>query len=242
MQINFIRHGESFNNHMYFLYQNGEKYRLDPALSALGEQQATAFAEFLAENRDEFNFDRILISPFQRTLQTADAFAHLYPDTPKEVWTELYEGGGCRETISRDPLVIRMCTGMGRSEMQKRFPWLIVPEGVTEEGWYHRPDVEPKSHVFYRANLVVEQLLNDYGETEEKIALVSHGAFHAHFINAVLKRTHQPNLWFSLENTGMSQVRYDTAQYHGERWWFDFTNRHEWLRGKGLTRDWRVYS
>lgn len=240
MQIIYIRHAESYNNYLYFVQRSAEKFVLDPPLSEVGQQQAAALAEFLKANQDDFNFDHIYISPFLRTLQTAQAFTPLYPDIPKTVSTLLYEEGGCREIYPGDPPVTILSPGLNRAQMEAQFPAYELPEEITADGWYLLPDVEPVSHTLYRANQLVEQLTAQYGETDAKIALVSHGAFHNYFLHALLKRTPCPDLWFRCENTGMTTVEhgFDPGGDRSPDWWRILSvNRHEWLPEE-LKRDW----
>lgn len=243
MQLVFIRHAESINNYEYFKHRSNEGRLLDPPLSELGAKQALELRDFLAEHKEEFNFDRIYISPFLRTLQTADAFAHLYPDIPKQVWMWIHEGGGCFEIESEEPRITVGMPGLTRSQMMEQFPQFTPTEEITEQGWYFLPGVEPYSHRFYRANYVVEKLVERYGDTDEMIALVSHGGFHNHFTSAIMKMTKQPGLWMEIENTGISSFGLGrTHEGDHPQWRIDYMNRHEWLHGKDLTRNWRVYS
>ena len=243
MQIIFIRHAESENNYQYFLHGNEKKYRLDPPLSGLGERQACALTDFLATHRDEYSFDHILISPTLRTLQTAASFTHLYPDVPKTVWAPLHEGGGFFEILDEETRETKGVTGMGRSEIKGKYPEYEISNEITEEGWYFLPEVEPHSHLIYRAFYVIEYLVKNYGETEQTIALVSHGNFHNHFIHAILRTTPQPRIRLDSFNTAITDVRYVTVDNNpsaeGEKWWFiGPLNRHEWLTENGLLRDW----
>jgi 2,3-bisphosphoglycerate-dependent phosphoglycerate mutase len=241
MKITFIRHAESHNNYLNFLYRNDIDYDLDPPLSELGRRQAAALAEFLESHRQEFNFDRIFISPFLRTLQTADAFSHLYPDFPKTVWMWIHEGGGCFEIESDEPRVTVGNPGMKRSEINAQFPQFSVSEEITEKGWYFLPEVEPYSHEYYRAFYVVDHLVHAYGETDEHIALVSHGNFFNHLVSAIFQGTLKRDRWFTINNTALAQFRYTADASYLPGWWrIEFLNRHEWLHGKDLTRDWSV--
>lgn len=245
MRIYYIRHAESHNNHMYFVHQSSQDRLVDPPLSAVGEQQAAELTAFLAENKAEFAFDRIFVSPFLRTLQTAQSFAHLYPGIPKTVWMWIHEGGGCFEIESEEPFVTLGDPGMTRSEIKAQFPGFEVSEEITDEGWYFLPEMEAHSHRSYRAFHVVDHLIREYGDSQEKIALVSHGGFHNHFTNAILQRTRQPNLWLEIENTAISCFRFKpdpVSEYHRGRWTIDYMNRHEWLHGKDLKRDWPIYN
>ncbi|MEE4195704.1 MAG: histidine phosphatase family protein [Anaerolineae bacterium] len=245
MQLVYIRHAESHNNYMYYLNGSNEGRLVDPPLSELGEKQAVELANFLEEHKQEFNFDRIYISPFLRTLQTAAAFTHLYPDIPKTVWAPLHEGGGCFEIESEEPHVTVGNPGMSRSEIAAQFPEYAVSDEITEEGWYFLPEVEPHSHRFYRAYHVIEELVEKYGETDDRICLVSHGGFHNHLTNAIMSRTRQHNLWLEIDNTAMTEFGFKSdriSEYHKGWWRIEYMNRHEWLHGKDLKRDWSIYS
>jgi broad specificity phosphatase PhoE len=127
--------------------------------------------------------------------------------------------------------------------MREQFPDFSVSDEITEQGWYFLPEVEPYSHRFYRANYVIETLAHQFGESHQKIALVSHGGFHNHLTSAIMKMTRQPDLWMEIENTGISSFGLGrTHETEQPRWRIDYLNRHEWLWGKNLTRDWQVYS
>jgi broad specificity phosphatase PhoE len=248
MKITYIRHAESVNNHSFYMHGNGEKYVLDPPLSELGEQQAAALADFLTANLEEFDFDRIYISPFLRTLQTAAAFSHLYPEIPKIVCPWIYEGGGCREIIRRDPLEVKISSGMGRSEILEKFPDFTVEEDIenpiTDEGWYTLGKVEPESHVFYRAVETIEYFTKQHPYPEEHIALISHGNFFNHLVSAILEGRKQFRFYLGVENTSISQFSYHPYEEnprHPGFWRIEYMNRFEWLRGTDLLRDWSKF-
>jgi broad specificity phosphatase PhoE len=155
----------------------------------------------------------------------------------------IHEGGGCFEIESDEPRVTVGNPGMIRSEILAQFPQFAVSEEITDEGWYFLPEVEAHAHRAYRAFYVVDHLIREFGGTNENICLVSHGGFHNHFTHAVLQRTRQPNLWLEIENTAMTSFRFKpdpVSEYQKGRWTIEYMNRHEWLHGKDLTRDWPV--
>ncbi|MEE4195705.1 MAG: histidine phosphatase family protein [Anaerolineae bacterium] len=239
MNIYFIRHAESTNNVVLYLRRPLEEHVCDPGLSDLGQRQAHALGGFLAENIEEFNFNRIYISPCLRTLQTAAAFTHLYPDAPKIVWPDIHEYGGCAE-IHPVTKARTGCPGMTRSEIKTQFPEYQLSEGVTDEGWYFLPGFEPREIGIARAKRVVQYLIDQFGDSEEKIAIVSHWDFHILFANTLLGLDDNTHTRVVISNTGISTFAYaaDIWADSTEYWWsLVQINRCEWLTDD-LQRDW----
>lgn len=237
MKIYFIRHAESVNNHLWHQYRDNTDRQDDPPLSELGFRQAQALGEFLADRKEEFNFTRILISPFLRTLQTAAAFEQLY-DVPKIVWKPIHEEGGC---VATDP-VTRADTGAPgktRAEIQALFPQYSVSDEIGEEGWWNRPIVEPQHERIARAQQVIQTLAQQFGGSRERIALVSHGGFHAKWIDVLINNIRHYNYWFETENTSVSCYSIGPERGEGfetDQWRIEYLNRCEWLTD--LRRDW----
>jgi 2,3-bisphosphoglycerate-dependent phosphoglycerate mutase len=65
------------------------------------------------------------------------------------------------------------------------FPYLVLPEELGVEGWWNRP-AEPWEAVEDRARLVLQQLLERHGGTEDRVAMVSHGGFFQVFTAVLL--------------------------------------------------------
>lgn len=239
MRIHFIRHAESANNKLLYFNKPLEGRVPDPPLSSLGQRQAQALGEFLKENRDDFPFDRIYISPFLRTLQTAAAFTDLYPDTPKIVWPGIHEYGGC---IHINPVTKERSahTGMTRAEIQAQFPEYRIDESVTDEGWYFLSGYEPYDTAMARAHHVRKTMIAQFGDTDENIAFVSHWDFHILFSNAILELDGSTHSRAAISNTGMSVFEYaqDIWANSPTYWWtLASINRCEWLVDD-LQRDW----
>ena len=239
MRIHFIRHAESTNNKLLFFNKLLEEHVSDPPLSELGQRQAKALGKFLAENREDFNFDRIYISPFLRTLQTAAAFTDLYPEVPKTVWPDIHEYGGCMriDPVKKERFSV---PGMTRSEIQAQYPDYTVDEGVTEDGWYFLPGYEPYDVAMERAHRVRKTMIEQFGDTDENIAFVSHWDFHILFANAILELDGSTHSRAAISNTGMSVFEYaqDIWANSPTYWWTLVSiNRCEWLTSD-LNRDW----
>lgn len=233
MKIFIIRHAESDNNKNWHFDRNDTNRSNDPAISDLGQKQADCLTAFLQDHLEEFDFTRIYISPFLRTLQTAAVFHHLY-DVPKVVWKPIHENGGCVET-GIETGEWRGVSGMGRSEIRAKFPHFEVSDEIGEEGWWNRPIPEPLNERDSRANQVITKLTQNFGTTNEHIALVSHGGFHHNIINALIG-VNNPNdsyrYWFEVQNTGITCFVYGNERDNGfnpDEWRIDYVNRHEWL-------------
>ncbi len=239
MQIYFIRHAESTNNHLLYFNKPLDGHVADPALSELGERQAQALGNFLRKNRQEFDFDRIYISPCLRTLQTAAAFTPLYPDVPKIVWPDIHDYGGCTRI---DPLTKQRSAhpGMRRSEIQTQFPGYQLDDAITEDGWYFLPGYEPHETAMARAHRVKQSVIDQFGDTDEKIAFVSHWDFHIFFANAILGLDGTNHTRVAISNTGISVFDYspDIWANSPAYWWtLVMVNRCEWLT-PDIVRDW----
>jgi 2,3-bisphosphoglycerate-dependent phosphoglycerate mutase len=239
MNIFFIRHAESTNNTVLYFRKSLEERVADPPLSDLGHRQAQALGQFLAQNREDFAFDRIYISPFLRTLQTAAAFTHLYPDAPKIVWSGIHEYGGC---IHIDPHTEERLgrPGMTRSQIQTQYPDYQLSAEITEEGWYFLPGYEPHETARSRAQHVMQTMIEQFGKTDKKIAFVSHWDFHIYFANAILGLDGSNRTRVAISNTGMSHYHYAEDIWADDKahWWTLVSiNRSEWLT-KDLNRDW----
>lgn len=239
MRIYFIRHAESINNTVLFFRKGLEEHIPDSPLSDLGTRQAQALGTFLKNNRKDFAFDHIFISPFLRTLQTAASFTHLYPDVPKIVWPDIHEYGGC---VRIDPVTEQRFghPGMGRSHIQAQFPEYAVDDSIAEDGWYRLPGYEPHETALARAYRVKQAMIEQFGDTDKNIAFVSHWDFHIYFTNALLGLDGSNHTRAAISNTGISTFDYNRDVWANSPtfWWTLVSiNRCEWLVGD-LQRDW----
>lgn len=119
-----IRHGQShFNKH--FSVTRQDPGIIDPALTVEGRQQIAETARRLAE-RSERRPKRILVSPYWRTLETAEILAaHL--ELPMRV-----------EPLVRERAFFACDIGSPRSELEVRFPQ--ADYGDLPDVWWPHPD------------------------------------------------------------------------------------------------------
>ncbi len=118
-----IRHGQShFNKH--FSVTRQDPGIIDPALTVEGRQQIAQTAQAMA--REARGLKRILVSPYWRTLETAEILAaHL--DLPIRV-----------EPLVRERAFFACDIGSPRSELEVRFPQAAF--GDLPDVWWPHPD------------------------------------------------------------------------------------------------------
>ena len=227
MQLYFIRHGQSVNNAGWG--DPNYKESPDPILTGIGIEQAQLLANFLEanqpitseddwniQNRHGFGITHIYASLMERAAHTASYTASKLK-VPFEAW-EVHESGGI---FSRDgDMKLQGLPGKPRSFFEKNFPNLQLPDVLDESGWWNRP-FETEEECQARADRIWAELLtrhaNKKGETEDRVAIVSHGGFFVHLMSAILNHpwrtaSNDLNSWFLLNNCSISRV--DVANDH----------------------------
>jgi 2,3-bisphosphoglycerate-dependent phosphoglycerate mutase len=212
MRLYLIRHAQSYNNAI----QHARQRVQDPPLTEIGEQQAVLLAHYLQTAQDTpplstetaqgFSFTRLYASPMRRTLQTAQPIAHAF-NLPIQVWTDIHEWGGIFLEDAQTGEVTGF-GGMTRSQIEEAFPEAILPDNVTEKGWW-LPSMgrETTEHAIMRA-VRVALALRELANTDESIALVTHGGFMDTLLKALLDQLPRlaPDLFYSHANTSITRV------------------------------------
>lgn len=223
MQLYFIRHAESENNALYARTGSWIGRKPDPSLTDTGREQALRLADYLARNhRPEPNGDpdihnhqgyhltHLYCSLMERSVLTGMALAEAL-GLPLIAWEEIHEHGGIfdRDETTEEPIGL---PGRNRAELLDRFPVLGVPEHVQEKGWWNRP-FERWEDMSARAEQFLHALLDKHGDTEDQVAIISHGGFYQAFLGAIvgmpLPRTGRetiPRVWFAINNTAISRI------------------------------------
>lgn len=225
MELYIIRHGQSANNALEDHVQRVH----DPELTDLGKQQVQRVAEFLAhaESRDPFvnpttGFSRrngimgagithLYCSPMQRALQTAAPIATALGIAP-EVWIDIHEHGGIYlDQPEGTPVGM---PGRTRAEILADFPNYILPEVITEEGWYNAAQgYENLSLAYGRAIKVAVELRRRASRPEaqdERIALVSHGTFIDALLKALFNQLPARQLYYLHYNTAITRLDFSS--------------------------------
>lgn len=113
LRVVFIRHAESENNLLNLVsYQHYLQHRrADPAISALGHEQAAAAGAFLSDSRAGLlaKVSDMYISPTLRTLQTAKHIAARLPTVSTRIWADIWEVCATAAHALRAPRVRTSC-------------------------------------------------------------------------------------------------------------------------------------
>lgn len=224
MDLYIIRHGQSTNNVIGDHTPNYETRReVDPPLTDLGQRQAAAVARYLAEgenletwaelpqsSRDEmprgFGITHLYASPMLRAMQTAQPIARAL-GLPVEVWIELHEHGGMYLEYPDERGLVGH-PGRRRSEIQQDFPDYVLPDELTEEGWWRPTDKREDITGAYARAMRVAAVLRRRASSHDCIALVTHGTFAECLIKALLNMLPSPDVRTYLYNTSLSHVHF----------------------------------
>ncbi len=233
MQLYFIRHGQSANNLLWDQTQANKGRSADPELTEYGRLQADHVARFLAQhngpppatqeaglqntqeaglqntqeaglqNVNRFGITHVYASLMVRAMDTASAIAKALNLTPM-VWEGVHEGGG----IWFEDEVTGERTGLpggNRAFFEARYPNFILPDRLNGAGWWNRP-FEPRSEHLVRAKCFLETLQERHGGTEDRVAVVSHGAFYNYMLKTLLNIPDLLPIWFAFNNAAITRV------------------------------------
>ena len=216
MELFIIRHAQSSNN---ALADQCERV-VDPPLTDLGLRQAELVAKHLANGIDHetqaiegqpadtpmngMRISRLYCSAMLRALQTAQFIGAALGLAP-HVWVDVHEEGGMWLNHGAAE-GIRGYPGMTRAEIARRFPECVLPEQVTEQGWW-RFGQEERTPFMERATRVAAEL-RQQSQSNERIAIVTHGGFGAYLLRALVGAPVDANVFFHHDNTGVTRVRF----------------------------------
>lgn len=221
MQLYFVRHGQSANNLLYELEESSANRVDDPELTEYGRKQVPLVGKFLAngngrkpatrdaesQNVSGFHLTHLYASPMVRAMDTARAIAKTTGLTPV-VWQDIHETGGIwlrnPETEEREGK-----PGPDRAYFEERYPEFVLPNnnwGVG--GWWGDMPYEPFSLCFERAKRFLAELEVRHGETEDRVAVVSHGGFYNAMIKALFNIPFETGHWFTLHNVGVTRIEF----------------------------------
>ncbi|HZQ08796.1 MAG TPA: histidine phosphatase family protein [Anaerolineae bacterium] len=216
MRLYFIRHGQSANNALWEKNKNERGRSFDPVLTEIGHAQAECVAQFLRDElalrpnmRDVFAIPEaarptvVYTSLMTRAVATGIVIARAL-HVPLVALHEAHEAGGLYledETTGEKTGV----PGPNRAHFEQNYPELVLPESLGESGWWDRP-FEPDEVRHERAERVWQDLLGRHGNTNDVIALVTHGAFYDHLLRVILNAPRENHIWFPLNNCGVSRL------------------------------------
>lgn len=195
MHLYLIRHAQSVNN--AGAHDPNYKHVEDAPLSTKGHEQAQRLADYVRRHMDDKvlqtarqndphlpvypRFDELHSSPFKRALQTSKPLADAL-DCPVHVMMDIYEYGGIYRREGDKDLTF---PGLNRAQMQAIVNHIVIPEAVTDAGWWTMDVYEPENDYIARGLRVAAFLREQaHGAWQGKhIALVSH----ADFLNLLLQ-------------------------------------------------------
>jgi broad specificity phosphatase PhoE len=218
VELYLIRHGQSTNNAL----ANQTQRAHDPALTSLGVQQAERLAAYLREtpSRDPLvdtatgytealdergvRFTNLYVSPMQRALLTAAPVAAALNVRP-EVWVAIHEHGGIY--LEAESGIVGF-PGMTRAEIAAAFPTFLLPDALSDAGWW-QPERghEPLSDAYGRAIAVALELRRRARhEPEACIGLITHGTFMDALIKALFNLLPNRSAYFLHYNTALTRI------------------------------------
>jgi broad specificity phosphatase PhoE len=218
MRLYLIRHAQSTNNAL----ANQRDRVSDPPLTELGLRQAELLAHHLAtgvdpeyfegvseedtaaDSRQGYRITRLYCSAMHRSLLTAQAVARALRLQP-EVWIDIHEHGGIYLDHGGQQGVVGY-SGRTRSDILAEFPGCILPEVVTEEGWWDpKRGMEDWPGCYARA-VRVAMTLREWATSHERIGIISHGAFMDALLKALTHQAPNPHLFYHHFNTGITSI------------------------------------
>ncbi len=218
MRLYIIRHG-------HVTYRRGtsldsvppaeRSYLPDPALTELGRKQAALLGERLQRravpddqaepvpnDRSGFAITRLFSSPMRRALQTAQPIATALGLRPK-IWLDLHEVNGVKHDEG-DGRGARNFPGLTRAEVEKYFPEYVIPGDFPDAGWWNPP---PEGDQYLaRLGRVAQTLRAMAVNSDEHIAVVTHGTAASFLLHALLGSEDQERLYFNHAHTGITSL------------------------------------
>jgi len=219
MELYLVRHGQSTNN---ALTDQSKRVR-DPELTELGRRQAEEVALHLARGsnpelsvgvsaedthlhyRTGYGITHLYCSAMWRSLQTAEPVMR-ETGLPVEVWVDIHECGGVflDHLDGHGPVGHE---GASRSRIAESFPDYLLPEGVTESGWWNKA-FEENASCDERAVRVADELGRVAREEvhQERVVLVTHAGFASALMRALLHPLAGPRVFFHHYNTAITRI------------------------------------
>jgi len=218
MELFIIRHGQSGNNAL----ANIRDRSVDPPLTDLGERQAEMLGEYVArgenqelsrettgntkyELRHGLGITSLFTSPMYRSLQTVQPVSRASGLAPR-IWVDIHEEGGMFLNHGGGDGLVGY-PGRTRSEILAEFPDYVLPTSFDETGWWNKDHEDPAS-LLVRATKVSEQL-REMAKTEDRVAIITHGAFMNALLNAIFGQISEGHMYYRHHNTAISRLYMD---------------------------------
>lgn len=216
MQLYLIRHGQSENNHLFEYTGSSLGRSPDPELTAVGRQQAALVAGFLQQsdptfadkahdpqNIAGFGITHVYCSLMVRAVATGTTIARALA-LPLVGLRDAHETSGI---YTKDPETGALIGLLGKTReyFAAHYPDLVLPDDVDDSGWWNRP-VEEDVEIPPRAQRLLALLLARHGNTEDHVALVTHGGFFSYLLAAILGQPLEQCCRFVMNNVGITRI------------------------------------
>jgi 2,3-bisphosphoglycerate-dependent phosphoglycerate mutase len=245
MQLYIIRHAQSENN-LLWQHTGASNGRLpDPALTDLGHQQARLVADFLArptsdvpaperDNRDGFGLTHLYCSLMERAVLTGTYIAQA-TGLPLVGLIDIHEWGGIYHIDEANNERTGL-PGPSRDYFTTRHPHLVLPETLNHAGWWNR-EPEALEERPLRARRFWKFLLKQHGQTDDRVAIVSHGGFTQTLLETLLSRSDPDvtlglpaKVWFAINNAAISRFDFEVDHFR-----IGYLNRVDFLPDELIT-------
>jgi len=234
MLLYVIRHAQSANNDLYTRTGGSVGRTADPPLTEVGHRQAQLLASFLSavppepgqharppmgeydarHDRRGFGLTHLYCSLMTRAIQTAGYVADA-TGLPLTALTEIHERGGLHEvddTTGEDAGV----PGPNRAWFQAEFPLLLLPDELSDVGWWNRPK-ETIEQTVPRARAAWIRLLACHRGTADRVAVFTHAGFFQSLMTALFTtgntltapHLNTPRMGFGMSNASISRFEID---------------------------------
>jgi 2,3-bisphosphoglycerate-dependent phosphoglycerate mutase len=240
MRLYYIRHGQSENNARWERTGGSDGRTEDPELTPTGKRQVERLADYLRQQTSHaaggvnhppdvnaFDITHIYCSLMVRAVATASPVARAL-NLPLSAWVDLHETGGI---FLQDPETGELAglPGKTRTYFEAHYPDLLLPDAMSSEGWWNRP-FEDYAERYPRAERVAQDLMERHGQTDDRVALVSHGGFYNYLLSVILDVPRREGLWFTLNNVGITRIDFDESRVRVR-----YTNRIDFLPNELIT-------
>jgi broad specificity phosphatase PhoE len=218
MRLYIIRHAQSFNNALSDLRDRV----CDPPLTELGLSQADLLAETLAKgqrieqmwghssedtgvrHRIGVGLNKLYCSAMYRAMQTAYPISQALNLTP-EVWIDIHEAGGIFLEHDDERGIVGY-PGKCRSEIMEQFPDYVLPDEVSEDGWWGATRGREDWFTCQGRAIRVAHQLKEWADRDERIGIVTHGGFIDALLKALTNQLPGDQVFYHHFNTAITRI------------------------------------
>jgi broad specificity phosphatase PhoE len=144
-----------------------------------------------------------------RAMQTAHPISQALGVTP-EVWIDIHEHGGIY--LEQDGGFVGY-PGKTRSEILGEFPHFVLPDHVTDNGWWRVEDGHEERGTFYgraiRVALELRRRAQESTETKQRIGIITHGTFIDALLKAFFNLLPSRAMYFLHYNTAITRLDFN---------------------------------